>query len=83
MESKTNLCIIFVRKYKGKGLLIRPRGRCEKILKWALKITTMRGFRLDSSGSGLGPVADSCQHDNIPSSFIKCAAKWCGPVDTL
>jgi hypothetical protein len=29
---------------------------------------------LDSSGSGWGPVADSCEHGNTrkPSSYIKC-----------
>jgi hypothetical protein len=27
--------------------------------------------RLDSSGSGQGPVAGSCEHDNEPSDSIK------------
>jgi hypothetical protein len=27
---------------------------------------------LDSSGSGLESVAESCKHDNEPSSSIKC-----------
>jgi hypothetical protein len=29
------------------------------------------GCGLDTSGSGLGPVAGSCEHDNEPSVFIR------------
>jgi hypothetical protein len=28
-------------------------------------------FELDSCGSGLGPVAVSCEHGNEPSDFVK------------
>jgi hypothetical protein len=78
MESKNNLCIIFVQNYKGKRLLIRSRGTCEKILKWALKI---------SAWEGLGWIRLAQDWDkwrtHVNTSFIKWAAKWCGPVDTL
>jgi hypothetical protein len=31
----------------------------------------MRECELDSSGSGQGPMAGSCEHDNEPSGSIK------------
>jgi hypothetical protein len=40
------------------------------ILEWILKIRVGR-CQLDASGSRYGPLADSCDNDNIPSSFIK------------
>jgi hypothetical protein len=32
---------------------------------------TLHRYGLDSSGSGQGPVAGSCEHGNEPSGFIK------------
>jgi hypothetical protein len=48
------------------GPLERPR----IILKWILGWGLWCG--LDSSGSGQGRVASSCEHDNEPSGFVKC-----------
>lgn len=31
----------------------------------------VRGYELDSNGSGQGPMAGSCVHGNEPSGFIK------------
>jgi hypothetical protein len=40
------------------------------ILQWILGNSVGR-CRLDASGSGQGPVADCCEHDNEPSCSIK------------
>jgi hypothetical protein len=36
----------------------------------------MGWYGLDSSGSGQGPVAGSCEHGNEPSGFHKDVAKF-------
>jgi hypothetical protein len=59
---------IFVIKPEQK----RPLGRPEH--RWGYKMnleTRVGGFGLDSSGSGQGPVADSCVHSNEFSGPIK------------
>jgi hypothetical protein len=52
-----------VRKTEGKMPLGRPRCRWEDNVKLDL---TEIWFGVDSSGSGYGPVADSCEHGNEP-----------------
>jgi len=52
----------------GKRPLRRPRHKWENNIKVDLKET---GCELDSSGSGDGPVADSCEHNNQPLGSIK------------
>jgi hypothetical protein len=57
----------------GKSEEKRPLGRLgvvgRIILKWILN--RMEGCGLNSSGLGLGPMVESCEHDNEPSSSIK------------
>jgi hypothetical protein len=36
------------------------------------EVRSLGGRGLDSSGSGQGPVAGYCEHDNEPSGSIKC-----------
>jgi hypothetical protein len=49
-----NAYSILVGKPEGKRPLVRPRCRFED------------NIRLDSSGSGQGPVADTCEYGNEP-----------------
>jgi hypothetical protein len=37
-----------------------------------IAVEIMRGFGLDSHGSGWGPVADSCEHGTELLGFTKC-----------
>jgi hypothetical protein len=41
------------------------------ILEWIVGKEKKRA-PTDSSGSGYGPVADTCEHGYEPSGFIKC-----------
>jgi hypothetical protein len=57
MESERNMCIIFLSRSDGKEYLLDQRHDVNKNNKFVLNL--MWGFGLDSSGSGLGPVAES------------------------
>jgi hypothetical protein len=58
--------------YKPKrGSLESPSDIRDDNIKTDLKSNMMTGFELDSSGSGLGPVAGCCEHGNEPLSSIK------------
>jgi hypothetical protein len=50
----------------------RPIYRCEDIIKMDLEINGMGCSGLDSSGSGQGHVAGSCEHGHEPSGSIQC-----------
>jgi hypothetical protein len=41
------------------------------LLDWILE-KRVGGCGLDASGSGHGPLVDSCEHGNGPSGSIKC-----------
>jgi hypothetical protein len=62
---------------EGKKPLGRHRLRWGIISKLILKKQD-KGYGVDSSGSGQGIVAGSCDHGNEPSGFIKCYKflKW-------
>jgi hypothetical protein len=66
MGEMRNAYKILVGKPEGKILLGRPRYRWEFNIKM-----DFRSCGLNSSGSGYGQVADSCEHDNEPSASIK------------
>jgi hypothetical protein len=53
---------------KPREPLGRPRHRWEDNIKMNLMEV---GCGLDPSGSGLGPVAGSCEHSNVPSGSTK------------
>jgi hypothetical protein len=57
---------ILVGKPERKRPLKRPRHRWEDNIKMDLREIGL-GCGLDSSGSGEGPVAGSCEHSNEPS----------------
>jgi hypothetical protein len=59
MEEMRNTYKVLVRKPEGKKPLGRPRGGWENI-------------KMNSCGSGYGPVAGSCEHGNESSGSIKC-----------
>jgi hypothetical protein len=61
---------ISVRKPEGKRPLGRQRHRWEDNIRMDLQAMVGR-HGLDSSGSGQGPVAGSCEHSNEPSGSIK------------
>jgi len=53
---------ILVGRPEGKRSLGRPRRRWEDNIRMKLKETGVGRCEMDSSGSGQGPVADSCEH---------------------
>jgi hypothetical protein len=62
---------ILVGKPEEKRLLRRSRHRWEDNIKVVLR-ETVEECGLESSGSGQGPVAGSCEHSNEPLGSIKC-----------
>jgi hypothetical protein len=64
-EREGILTEVWIGKPKGKRSLVRSRHRWRIILKWILK-----GYRLDSSSSGLGPVTGCCEHGNGPLDSV-------------
>ena len=58
-------------RHDGKRPLGRPRRRGEVILKWIFKKSDGR-HGLDSSSSGKGHVAGSCERGNEHWRSIKC-----------
>jgi hypothetical protein len=58
---------IFAEKPEARKPLRIPRRKWEDI-KMKIKKVGWEGYRLDSSGSGEGPVAGSCGHGNEPSA---------------
>jgi hypothetical protein len=62
---------ILVGKLVGKSPFGRLRCKWKDNIKIDLKEMGLEG--VDSSGSGFGPVAESCEHGHEPSGSIKCA----------
>jgi hypothetical protein len=58
-----------VGKPEGKRSLGKPRCRWEDNIEMDLRDVGKCG--LNASGSRYGPVADSCEHGNVPSGSIK------------
>jgi hypothetical protein len=71
MGAVRNAYKILVGKPKGKRQLGRPRRRWEDNIKIDLKEKGFWGCELNSSCSGRGPVAGSCEHGNDPPGSIK------------
>jgi hypothetical protein len=65
MEEIGNTCTVFVENTEN----LKVIGRCSQ----EDNIKRVRGCGLDSSGSGQGPVAGSCEQGNEPSGSIKDA----------
>lgn len=54
------------------------------LVHWRITLISKKlsgGCKLDSSGSGYGPVVGSCERVTVPSGFIQCE-KFC-PVERL
>jgi hypothetical protein len=64
MRENRNTCKILVGKPDGKRQLGRPRHKWEDNIKENLKEILWERYELDSSSSGYGPVAGSCEHGN-------------------
>jgi hypothetical protein len=60
-----------VGKPEGTRPLQRPTRRRQDNIKMYFMEIMMGICGLDASGSGYGPVADSCEHGNEPSGSIK------------
>jgi hypothetical protein len=71
MGEKRNPCMILVGKPEGKTPLGRSIRRWVDNIKIYLTETGWGWDGLDRSGSGLGPVEDSCEDDNEPPGSIK------------
>jgi hypothetical protein len=67
---RKNAYRILVEKPEGKRPLGRPRCRWMGGIKMDIR-DRMGWYGLDRSGSGYGPVEDSCEHGNDPSGSIK------------
>jgi hypothetical protein len=61
----------FVGKPEEKRTLVRARRRREDNIRINIKENSVRRCGLDSSGSGYGQVAASCEHGNEPLGPIK------------
>jgi hypothetical protein len=65
MGEESKVYKVLVGKPEGKRPLGRLRRRWEDGSKWILE--RLAGWcGVDSVGSGWGPVAGSCRHDNVP-----------------
>jgi hypothetical protein len=62
---------VLVGRPEGKRSLGRPRCRSEDNIKMDLTEIGIDGEKLDSAGSGSGPVAGLCEHGNEPSGSIR------------
>jgi hypothetical protein len=61
---------VLVRKPEGRSRFRRPGHKWKDNIKMDLRKLGL-DCGLDSSGSGQGPVAGSCEHSNEPSGFVK------------
>jgi hypothetical protein len=68
MGQTTNSYRILIETPEGNRPLGRPRLRCEDNIK---RILNRIECELDSSDTGYGPVAGSCERSNGLSGFIK------------
>jgi hypothetical protein len=71
MGRMRNAYKILVGKPEMKRPVGRPRRRWEDNIKIAVRGNVAGRCGLDSSGSGQGPVAGSCEHSNGHSDSIK------------
>jgi hypothetical protein len=58
-------------RLEGTRPLGRPRRRWEDNIKMDLRVDRDRWGKLDSAGSGQGPMAGLCEHGNEPSGSIR------------